>query len=94
MSGARTVAATNILLTSLGRTEPVYSIARTRHTAIKQRWWQCTVRIDLTGGHQLTYRARGIRRPTKLARIFRRNPAEQASAPTARRPQGTMDHSE
>ncbi|HEX4725067.1 MAG TPA: hypothetical protein VH333_21320 [Pseudonocardiaceae bacterium] len=72
-SGARTVAEMNVLLTSLGRTEPVYSIARTRHTEIKQHWWQCTVRMDLAGGHQLVYRARGIRRPTKLAQIFRRN---------------------
>lgn len=67
---ARTVNDMNILLTSLGRTDPVYSLARTRRTTINQRWWQSTVRIDLAGGHQLVYRARGIRRPTKLVQIF------------------------
>jgi len=70
---ARTVGEMNILLTSLGRTEPVYSHAATRRTTVDQHWWQSTVHIDLAGRHQLLYRARGIRRPTKLAQIFRRS---------------------
>jgi len=70
---ARTVGEMNILLTGLGRTEPVYSHAATRRTAIEQHWWHSTVLIDLAGGHQLQYRARGIRKPTTLVQIFRRN---------------------
>lgn len=70
---AHTVGEMNVLLTSLGRTEPVYSHAATRRTAVEQHWWRSTVRIDLTGGHQLRYRARGVRRPMKLAQIFHRS---------------------
>ena len=68
---ARTVGEMNVLLTSLGRTEPVYSLAGTQHIGVEQRWWRSVVSIDLAGGHQLVYRARGIRRPTELAQIFR-----------------------
>jgi hypothetical protein len=68
---ARTVGEMNILLTSLGRTEPVYSLAGTRRVGVERHWWRSVVRIELAGGRQLTYRAHGIRGPAKLAQIFR-----------------------
>jgi hypothetical protein len=67
---ARTVAEMNVLLSSLGRTDPVYSLDRVRRGEVRRRWWQTTVHLHLTGDHQLVYRVVGLRAPVKLAAIF------------------------
>lgn len=69
---ARTVGAMNILLSSIGRTDPVFSDRRIARCVVDRRWWRTTVELTLTGNHSLAYRAYGFRAPTKLARIFAR----------------------
>jgi hypothetical protein len=67
---ARTVGAMNILLGSVGRTDPVFSRRRIARSSVDHRWWRTTVRLTLTGNHVLTYRVYGLRSPGKLARVF------------------------
>jgi hypothetical protein len=67
---ARTVGELNILLSELGRTDPVFSARRVRRVAVHSRRWQTTVEVELTGGRQLRYRVRGLRGPARLARVF------------------------
>lgn len=67
---ARTVGGMNILLGSLGRVDPVYSMRRIAASSVDRRWWRTTVRLTLTGDHAVIYRVYGLRAPSKLARIF------------------------
>jgi hypothetical protein len=67
---ARTVGEMNILLSSLGRTDPVFSDRRISKCNVQQHWWRTTVHLTLTGNHSLSYRAYGVRAPSKLARVF------------------------
>jgi hypothetical protein len=67
---ARTVGGMNVALSSLGRADPVYSTSRVRGVEVRRRWWQTVVDVDLKNGHRVTYRARGIRGPLRLARVF------------------------
>lgn len=66
----RTVGEMNILLSSLGRTDPVYSTRRIARSSVDRTWWRSTVHLTLTGNHSLVYRVYGIRSPAKLARVF------------------------
>ena len=67
---ARTVGEMNILLSSIGRTDPVFSKRRISTCSVNHTWWRTTVDLTLTGNHSLRYRAVGLRSPTKLARVF------------------------
>ena len=67
---ARTVGEMNILLGSIGRTDPVFSKRRISKYSVDHRWWRTTVDLTLTGNHALRYRAVGLRSPAKLARVF------------------------
>jgi hypothetical protein len=66
----RTVGEMNILLSSIGRADPVYSINRVRHVRVRNYWWHARVDIQLKNDKTLIYRATGIRAPTRLTRIF------------------------
>lgn len=67
---ARTVGGMNILLSSIGRTDPVFSYRRIAKCVVDRRWWRTTVELTLTGNRSLGYRAYGLRAPGKLARVF------------------------
>ena len=67
---ARTVGEMNILLGSVGRTDPVFSMRRIATSSVDHSWWRTTVHLTLTGNHALTYRVYGFRAPGKLARVF------------------------
>lgn len=67
---ARTVGEMNILLSSIGRTDPVFSDRRISKCTLQRSWWRTTVHLTLTGNHALSYRASGFRAPRKLARVF------------------------
>ena len=67
---ARTVGQMNILISSLGRTDPVFSLKRVRHAQVRREWWRTTVTLELTNGKELTYRVVGVRAPHKLAAAF------------------------
>jgi hypothetical protein len=67
---ARTTGEMNILLSSLGRTDPVFSLKRVRHARVRTTWWRTTVELELANGKGLTYRVVGIRAPRKLAAAF------------------------
>jgi hypothetical protein len=67
---ARTVGEMNILLGSIGRTDPVFSKRRISTCSVDHTWWRTTVDVTLTGNHSLRYRAVGLRSPAKLARVF------------------------
>jgi hypothetical protein len=67
---ARTVGEMNILLGSIGRTDPVFSKRRISTCSVDHTWWRTTVDLTLTGNHSLRYRAIGLRSPAKLARVF------------------------
>jgi hypothetical protein len=75
MGRARTVAEMNVLLSSLGRAEGVYSARRIRGAEIRRRWWGTVVDLDFGKGH-VVYRSLSVRAAGKLARIFR-NMADQ-----------------
>jgi hypothetical protein len=60
----------NILLSGLGRTDPVYSTRRIARSSVDRNWWRSTVHLTLTGNHSLVYRVYGVRSPAKLARVF------------------------
>ncbi|HEX3783234.1 MAG TPA: hypothetical protein VHX38_26505 [Pseudonocardiaceae bacterium] len=77
---ARTVGEMNILLSSLGRTDPVFSWRRISTCTVNHSWWRTTVVLRLTGNHSLTYRTYGVRSPGKLARVFASR-VESATAP-------------
>jgi hypothetical protein len=66
----RTVSEMNILLSSIGREDPVFSKRRITKVAVDRRFLRTSVALTLTGGHSLTYRTRGFRGPVKLARVF------------------------
>lgn len=67
---ARTVGEMNILLGSIGRTDPVFSRRRISKCTVDHSWWRTTVHLTLTGNHSLSYRTYGFRSPVKLARVF------------------------
>jgi hypothetical protein len=67
---ARTVGEMNILLGSIGRTDPVFSDRRISTCTVDRRWWRTTVHLTLTGNHSLSYRVIGVRSPARLARVF------------------------
>ena len=67
---ARTVGGMNILLSSLGRTDPVFSRRRISTCTVDHRWWRTTVALTLDENHALRYRTIGFRSPAKLARVF------------------------
>jgi hypothetical protein len=67
---ARTVGGMNILLSSLGRTDPVFSRRRISTCTVDHQWWRTTVNLTLDENHALRYRAIGLRAPAKLARVF------------------------
>jgi hypothetical protein len=67
---ARTVGGMNLLLSSLGRTDPVFSRRRIKTCTVDHRWWRTTVDLTLDENHTLRYRATGLRSPAKLARVF------------------------
>ena len=67
---ARTVGQMNILVSSLGRTDPVFSLKRVRRARVRKNWWRATVVLELTNGGELTYRVVGVRAPRKLAAVF------------------------
>ena len=66
----RTVGQMNILISSLGRTDPVFSLKRVRQAQVRKSWWRTTVKLELTNGKELTYRVVGVRAPRKLASAF------------------------
>lgn len=67
---AQTVGEMNILLGSIGRTDPVFSDRRISTCKVDRSWWRTTVHLTLTGNHSLSYRVIGVRSPAKLARVF------------------------
>ena len=66
----RTVAEMNILLSSIGREDPVYSKKRIAKVAVARSLLRTSVALTLTGDHSVTYRTLGFRGPGKLARVF------------------------
>ena len=87
----RTVGEMNILLSSIGRTDPVFSTKRVRRLRMRSHWWHTTVTLELTNGSTLAYRALGVRAPRRLARVFgadrfpaqTRSKANDSESPTA-----------
>lgn len=67
---ARTVGEMNILLSSMGRTDPVFSKRRIVKSTVDSRWWRTRVVLDLTDDHKITYQVYGMRAPARLAQIF------------------------
>lgn len=67
---AETVAKMNVLLSSLGRTDPVYSFARIRRARVRNGKIWAAVRLTLDNDATLTYRVLGWRAPGRLARAF------------------------
>jgi hypothetical protein len=66
----RTVGELNIALSSVGRTDPVYSTSRVRDVEVRRHWLRTVVDVELKNGRRIVYRVRGIRGPVKLARVF------------------------
>jgi hypothetical protein len=66
----RTVGELNIALSSLGRTDPVYSTSRIRDVEVRRQWWRTVVDVELKNSRRVTYRVSGVRGPVKLARLF------------------------
>ena len=69
----RTVGQMNVLISSLGRTDPAFSFKRVRQAQVRKSWWRTTVTLELTNGKELTYRVVGVRTPQKLATTFARD---------------------
>ena len=67
---ARTVGEVNILLSSLGRADPVFSTRRVRHAQVRKHWWRTVVDLELTNNKHVSYRVVGVRAPSRLARAF------------------------
>lgn len=66
----RTVGELNVLLSSMGRTDPVFSLKRVRNVRVRTHWWHTTVELELTTETTITYRVLGVRAPGRLARVF------------------------
>jgi hypothetical protein len=69
---ARTVGQMNVLVSSLGRKDPVFSLRRVQQAQVRKSWWRTTVTLELNNGKELTYRVVGVRAPAKLAAAFER----------------------
>lgn len=69
---ARTVGEMNIMLSSIGRTDPVYSFKRVKRADIRRQWWRTVVAVEFVSGRTVTYQVRSPRAAAKLARLFSR----------------------
>lgn len=67
---ARTVGQMNLLISSLGRTDPVFSLKRVRRAQVRKSWWRTKVTVEFTNGKELTYWVIGVRAPRRLASAF------------------------
>jgi hypothetical protein len=68
----RTVGEMNVLLSSIGRNDPVYSFRRAKQVRVDRRWWRTVVVIDFVSGRTVTYQVSGPRAAVKLANVFSR----------------------
>lgn len=67
---AETAAKMTVLVSSLGRTDPVYTFRRIRRARVRNGAIWASVRLELDNDTTLTYRVLGWRAPGRLARAF------------------------